>query len=170
MNANNIEDGVYYIQEYGIEKVGDIGLDLGLSFATLRSLSSEKFREEAIEAWLQKKDKVEERSGAPTWVDCCKEWAVLKLQRRSQKVASQIFLWSNTDSFITIDNTMLEMAKLTHVQWNVGNTKDEIKVVDEACPNWDTIGVLIGMSHNKTQAIEKERSTIKKRFEEVLHH
>ncbi len=67
MNPTNIENGVYYLQEYGIEKVGEIGLDLGLSFATLRSLSSEKFREEVIEAWLQKKDKVEERSGAPTW-------------------------------------------------------------------------------------------------------
>ena len=67
LNPSNIEYGAYYLQEYGIEKVGDIGLDLGLSFATLRSLSPEKFREEAIEAWLQKKDKVEERSGAPTW-------------------------------------------------------------------------------------------------------
>ncbi len=43
-------------------------------------------------------------------------------------------------------------------------------MVDEACPKWDTIGVLIGMSDNMIQAIEKERSTIIKRFEEVLHY
>ncbi len=65
---------------------------------------------------------------------------------------------------------MLEMAKLTNIQWNVGTHKNEIKVVDEACPKWDTIGVLIGMSYSKIQAIEKERSTIKKRFEEVLDY
>ncbi len=63
MNPSNIENGVYYLQEYGIEKIGEIGLKLGLSFATLHSLSSEKFKEEVIEAWLQKKDKV----GIPTW-------------------------------------------------------------------------------------------------------
>ena len=76
----------------------------------------------------------------------------------------------NMEIPLLLDNTMLEMAKLTHVQWNVGNTKEEIKVVDEACPKWNTIGVLIGMSHKKIQAIENDRSTIKKRFEEVLHY
>ena len=58
------------------------------------------------------------------------------------------------------------MAELTHV----GNTKEEIKVVNEACSKWNMIGVLIGISHNKIQAIEKECSTIIKRFEEVLHY
>ncbi len=65
---------------------------------------------------------------------------------------------------------MLEMAKLTHVLWNVGNTKNEIRLVDEAGLKWREIGSLIGMPYKKIAAIGEECSTINKRFEKILDY
>ncbi len=169
---------MYYLQEFGIDQIGEIGLDLGLSFATLRLLSSEKFREEVIEAWLQKKDRVEERSGAPTWKS-------LKdvLQKRGLTEAAEKILKGNSEilrggvslkffplAFSLKDNTRLEMAKLVNFCWNVGTRRDVIKIVDEAGSKWSMIGLNIGMAYNKIEAIEEECPTVTKRFEKTLDY
>ena len=57
---------VDYLKELNYDEVGNIGLALGLSFATLRSLSTEDYHNEMVKAWLSRIDKVAV-TGTPTW-------------------------------------------------------------------------------------------------------
>ena len=55
-----------YLRSLTVDEIGEIGLALGLSFATLRSLSTSNYHEEMAEAWLTSKDNVA-ATGVPTW-------------------------------------------------------------------------------------------------------
>ena len=57
---------VNYIRDLSINEIVDIGFMLGLTFETLRAMSTDKIHEEMITAWLLKKDGVASL-GAPTW-------------------------------------------------------------------------------------------------------
>ena len=54
---------VDYLKDLDINEIGEIGMALGLSFATVRALSADNYRDEMVVAWLSRKDKV----GTPTW-------------------------------------------------------------------------------------------------------
>ena len=55
-----------YIKTLTVDEIGEIGLALGLSFATLRSLSTSNYHDEMVRAWLTRKDNVT-ATGVPTW-------------------------------------------------------------------------------------------------------
>ena len=73
-------------------------------------------------------------------------------------------------SLCAVDNTRLEMDKVSKFSWNVGNQAEELKVVDQACTKWNTIGDLIGMSEASLEAIKMDRSNVVQCFEDVLKH
>ena len=54
---------MYYLQGLEVNKIGDIGNALGLSFGTMIAMNGDNFQEKVVRAWLEKKDKV----GTPTW-------------------------------------------------------------------------------------------------------
>ena len=57
---------ISYLKELPPEKLFNIGLELGLTFDTLKKLSTENFCEEMVTAWLSKEDGVA-NVGIPTW-------------------------------------------------------------------------------------------------------
>lgn len=57
---------VDYLKSLNIDEIGNIGIALGLSFATLRSLSADDYHNEMVKAWLTRIDNVVS-TGTPTW-------------------------------------------------------------------------------------------------------
>ena len=55
-----------YLKELPPEKLFNIGIELGLTFDTLKKMDTDKFCEEMVTAWLSKKDGVA-NVGIPTW-------------------------------------------------------------------------------------------------------
>ena len=171
---SNTDEVVYYLKDIEPDKVGEIGLKLGLGFGTLHALNSGSLREEMASAWLQRKDQVEKKTGIPSWKSLGMALQKLGLADAAAKISKGIH---NTNiptcmkaSLCAVDNTRLEMAKVIKFRWNAGSQAEELKIVDQACTKWSRIGALIGMSDASLEVIEKDRPNTVQRFEDVLRY
>ena len=96
----NIEEVVYYLKDIEPDKVGDIGIYLGLGFGTLRALNYGSLREEIASAWLQKKDQVEKKTGIPSWKSLGTTLQKLGLADAAAKISKGISSCTCTQTYL----------------------------------------------------------------------
>lgn len=63
---NDSKTAIKYLKDLPIGTIVTLGLDLGLSYDTLRAMTPENIYKEMVVAWLSKKDNVVTTS-IPTW-------------------------------------------------------------------------------------------------------
>jgi hypothetical protein len=68
---------------------------------------------------------------------------------------------------IFLDNTKLEIAKLTRLHWNDDRSKD-LMIIAQACLKWNKFAAFIGMPN--IEALQNQHQNIERRFEAVLHY
>ena len=66
LGLGDSKTAIDYLKDVPIGSIVNIGLTLGVTFETLRKMSTEKIHEEMVIAWLSKKDGVA-TTGIPTW-------------------------------------------------------------------------------------------------------
>ena len=87
-----------YLKSLTIDEIGDIGMAVGLSFATLRSLSPDNYHSEMVKAWLSRLDNVA-ATGTPTWKLLGAELQKMRKIEITERIMKGLLLQGGFQSF-----------------------------------------------------------------------